>query len=384
MNDAAAVDRDGARLGRYDAEQRFAQFVDARPDQAENAQYAPPPGGEADLVEFPRHAQIAYSHYLGAVCGSPGRIDGRKLLPEHEFGDAGVVHALVVRGAGGDVAPVAKDGESVGELEHLVESVGDVDDRNAPLAQHADMLEQDVDLAAGEDGGGLVEHENGHVFLRQGAQDGDALPLDGAEFAHGPGQVDLDGEPLEQRLGAGAQGRAGNPREDALLLTLGPEKDVLVAREGGDHLRVLVDRRHPAVDSRLGRGDIDRAAVDGNPPGVHAVDAREDLDQCALTRPVNAQQGVDLAAGEAELHAVQRSQTGEVLDDSLHVQGRRLHCGSHRLGADGTTGPAPSRTYGHCPGCRNPRLACPRAGRRGPSCPRRRPGRLSAGAPGCP
>ena len=55
--------------------------------------------------------------------------------------------------------PVAQHRDTIGELEHLVEVVRDVDDRHAPLLQAVDDLEQSMDVVARQRGRRLVEHE---------------------------------------------------------------------------------------------------------------------------------------------------------------------------------------------------------------------------------
>ena len=57
------------------------------------------------------------------------------------------------------MASVAQHGDAPADAEHLVEPVGDVDDRHAARREPLDQGEQLRDLAAGQRRGRLVHHE---------------------------------------------------------------------------------------------------------------------------------------------------------------------------------------------------------------------------------
>ena len=61
---------------------------------------------------------------------------------------------------GGDVLPLAEDGDPVGDLQHLVELVGDDDDGVALRLHAAEHVEELGCLLDGKDGGGLVQDDD--------------------------------------------------------------------------------------------------------------------------------------------------------------------------------------------------------------------------------
>ena len=65
-----------------------------------------------------------------------------------------------LRIGGADHLAAAEHDDLVGDGEHLTELVGDEDDRLALVHQAADDAEELVDLAGGEDRGGLVEDQD--------------------------------------------------------------------------------------------------------------------------------------------------------------------------------------------------------------------------------
>ena len=76
------------------------------------------------------------------------------LVAHHELGELLLIGLGGVYG--GDVLPLAEDGDPVGDLQHLVELVGDDDDGVALRLHAAEHVEELGCLLDGKDGGGLV------------------------------------------------------------------------------------------------------------------------------------------------------------------------------------------------------------------------------------
>ena len=149
--------------------------------------------------------------------------------------------------------------------EHLVEVVGDVDDRDSLLAQPANRLVEALALGGTERGRGLV-HDQDAVVGGERPHDLEQ-PLVRHRERRGPHvRVDRESEPRGQL----PERRDGIRARDERSATLrAPEEDVGGGRQLGHDLRLLVDR-----------GDT------GPPPGPRV--AVPDLDSEHLDHPASA------------------------------------------------------------------------------------------------
>ena len=225
--------------------------------------------------------------------------------------------------------PVAQHRDTIGELEHLVEVVRDVDDRHAPLLQAVDDLEQSMDVVAWQRGRRLVEHE----------QVGSLLPTDeSAGDRHGRALrrrqiVDrcLDVDVLEtqhlERFARGADLVAPADVTAEPGLIAGGEGDVLDGVERADEPEVLV---HEADPRGAGGGAVaERQRLTARPGAgtlVGLVVARQHLDQRRLAGPVLADEGVHLAGLHGDRDVGQSDLSGERLREMFDSQdlGQRL------------------------------------------------------------
>jgi hypothetical protein len=66
--------------------------------------------------------------------------------------------------------------------------------------------------------------------------------------------------------------------------------------------------------------DVGRAPVDVDGAGIGDMDPAEHLDESGLAGPLLAQQGVDLARPEIEIHMVQSRRAAEALRDAAQAQ----------------------------------------------------------------
>ena len=167
-----------------------------------------------------------------------------------------VVSAIAV---GGDVGAVAHHGDGVAEGEHLVEAVGDEDQRATLVAQAAGDGEEPVDLDAAQRRGRLVHDEQPGVE-RDRLGDLDDLLVGDREAAGRAARVDADAEPVEERR----RPRRASPPVDAAAAAerLAAHEDVLGDREVGEERRLLVDDRDAGGLGLGGRAEVDGLAAE--------------------------------------------------------------------------------------------------------------------------
>ena len=93
---------------------------------------------------------------MPTVLSPTGRVG--QFRADHELGELAPIH--LVRKNRGDSGAIADDRDLVGDLQHLVELVGDEDDRRAVSDELVQRDEQLVDLLRDEHGGRLVEDQH--------------------------------------------------------------------------------------------------------------------------------------------------------------------------------------------------------------------------------
>ena len=291
----------------------------ARADEARQAHDLSAPDGQRDVA----HAECAPAVRIGdrqsfdaqdlrRPGGRRREIRARNLAADHEAHHLGLVEAGRV--ARGHTAPVAQHRDAVGEAPHFVELVGDVDDRDAALAQAPHEPLEPSGLFRPERGRGLVHDDQARVE-REGARDRDelALPrLEALDPLARPHVRFADGLELRGRAAielADVDEAERRPR-------LAPEEDVLGGRERRDELELLRDHGDPALDRFARRRQaLDRAVQpDFALVGVGGDFAREDVDQRRLARAVLADERMDLAGDDVEVHAVERADAGKLIE----------------------------------------------------------------------
>ena len=110
------------------------------------------------------------------------------------------------------MAAVAQHGDAVGEVHHLLDAVGDVDDADALGGELADDAEEALAFGRGEGGGGLVHDEDAGVE-REGLGDLDELLLAHAQAGDAGVGVEVDPEAGEERpRGGGDMARRSRKR----------------------------------------------------------------------------------------------------------------------------------------------------------------------------
>ena len=295
-----------------------------------------------------------------AELAAGGRVDLDAELQRHH-----VVGVDLERRHLGHHLALAEHDDAVGQVEHLVQLVGDEQDRRARPPQVAHGVEQHLGLGLAQRRRRLVEHDQPGVAVERPGH-GDGLALPARQRRHRPGQVrDRDVEPGQHPPGLGVH--LGPVEHD-----LGP----LPAEEQvGDRVEVVAQRQvlphhgHAGVGRGVG-ARAERPTVDPHLALVGIEDPPDALDQRRLAGTVVADQRHHLAGRHGERHAPQHLQVAEPLADRPHVEAGRGHAGA--------LDPGPRLAAGQA-------AATVQVRRHGTSVPiRRRSGRLAGWMPaGC-
>ncbi len=236
-------------------------------------------------------------------------------------------------------AAVAQHGDPVGDAEHFVEPVGDVDQAHPLRAQAAQHVEQARDIGLGQCRGGLVEHQ--HVGShRERAGDGDDRLAGRRQAAHAHFRCDPAAHAIEHVCGG--------------LLGAAPVDQSAAARVAGNQRDVLGDR-HAVHQSKLLVDEGDRQPLGiglhgaGLPPylaRVGAMHAGQHFYQRGFAGAVLAEQRMDFAGVERGIHAVERQRAAEPFRQAANLQqGRRL--GHRRRPAAATSRPRAGGNAAH-------------------------------------
>ena len=271
-------------------------------------------GTTADAVEadtFDRELDlVGHRRLTGLRCG--------QLAAHHQLGQlAGRDDLRVDRG---DRAPGPQDRDRVGDLQHLVELVGDEQDRLALGLQLPQVGEELLDLLGHEDGRRLVEDQDAGT-PEEDLDDLDPLAHADAECADQLVRVDI------QPIGLGQRGDAlggVRPVDAPQRRGLAAEDDVLGDRQLVGQHEVLVDHADAGVDGVLRGLERSELAVDLHHALVGRLHPVEDLHQRGLARPVLADERMDLAARDLQVDPVVGNDAREPLDDALQLDGDRL------------------------------------------------------------
>ena len=166
-----------------------------------------------------------------------------------------------------------------------------------------------------EPGRGLVHHHQLGA-ARNRSQNLDALLVGDAEVAHPRGGIDVDASALSQR-----------PEPPALLLGSHPspsrglhaEEHVVHHGAVGNQRQFLGNGRDAGVKGVPRRAKPDRPTGHSHRTAVGEIQPRDDLADRGLASTVLADQGVDRAAVDGEVHAVHRLRRSESLGDARQL-----------------------------------------------------------------
>ena len=272
---------------------------------------------DAALVD---NRQIGHGQHRGA------RLAGLFVdLQQHIAADHQPRQLLAGRPLGGqraDHLAAAQHGDPVGDLQHLVQLMGDEDDRRAALRQRADGGEQLLSLLGGEHRRRLVEDQHLGTPVER-LQDLDPLLLGHPDRLHAGVRPHLQPEALRQ-LGHPPVG-LGVVEQRAVAGLVG-KHDVLGHRHHRDQHEVLVHHADAGVDRVPGRTDPQRPPAQQDLARVGLGQPVEHVHQRALAGAVLAQQRQHLAAAHREIDIAVRDHAAVALGDAAKLEeGVGLH-----------------------------------------------------------
>ena len=199
--DDLTVQSDGATVEALQTEQHLQYSLVATACQTGQTHHTAGAYLEGYVLHRVAHGQVLHvQHHVAPLSGAAG-VDARGVVTQHQGDD--LVH-IGVRGVQGlNVPSVPHNGDAIGDLEHLVHAVGDVQDGHALGGLLADKAEQYLCLIHIQGGVGLVQNK----YLRVvGDSPGDLYPLplaDGQQF-HGGVQINVQFHLVQHLLGAAA------------------------------------------------------------------------------------------------------------------------------------------------------------------------------------
>ncbi len=285
-----------------------------RADEAAEAHDLAGPDRQADAADARAAPEVLDAQHLLADAPVLRFGEERRQRAADHHADH-VLDARLARRRHADDAAVLHHRHAVGDAEHFLEAVGDVDDADALGAESRDDAVQALGIGGREHRRRLVEDDDADL-LRQGLGDLDHLLVGDREVADRTARVDGKAQAPEQFPGAAVQRRPG---DDARQLA---QEDVLGDRQVGRQGGLLVDHRDAmrGGDPRVvGR---DRRAVDEDRAAVGRDLARQHPHQRRLAGAVLAEERVDLAGLEIEVDPLQRAHAAERPRDVLQFDER--------------------------------------------------------------
>ena len=206
---------------------------------------------------------------------------------------------------------VAQDGDVVAEVEHLVQTVGNVDDGDALFAKLLDDAEHDLQLAVGQHGGRFVHDEHAGVIV-DGVHDLHDLLARDRERRDLRVDVDVHAQLIHDLLRAPAHTR---PVHELALHHEVAEEHIFGNGQRLCQLDLLMhhaDARAACFDRRLEAAAL---AVQNDLARVRLIDAGKDLDERRFARAVLAHETMDRAALDVDGDVIQRLDAGELFCD---------------------------------------------------------------------
>ena len=229
-----------------------------------------------------------------------------------------------------DRRAAADHGDLVGDGEHLVELVGDEDDREALLLQLAQVAEQLVDLLRHQHRGRLVEDDDPGTAVEH-LEDLHPLPGTDAELLDQP--VGLDAEPVGVGDAHDLGSRAPPPMPCSFSA---PSTTFSRTVKLSASMKCWNTMPTPALIASAGECSVTSVAVDLDRARVRRLHAVEDLHQRRLAGAVLADDRVDGAAPDVDVDVVVGDHAGEALADpaQAHGDGRPASVAPSTVGAD--------------------------------------------------
>ena len=311
----AEVDATGRT--RTDAEDRLEQLRAAGADKSVEAEDLALAHVERDVGEV---GGVLRREVLDGEDGIPGRVvHGREAVVERAADHSGdqLVHVRVLDALGHDQLAVAQDRDVVADLEDLVHLVGNVNQRDALLLEHAHHREELLDLLRHERGGGLVQNDDLGV-VGDGLRDLAHLALRDRHVAHRRVEVDREAELAEEVGGLLAHAALIDDAESVRRVATEEQVVLDVAVEA--LVELLVHHRDAVLKGILGSGEGDLLAVEPDGPLILLIGAEQAVHHRRLACAVLTHETHDGAAPDVEVDVVQDSVASERLAHALDRQ----------------------------------------------------------------
>ena len=212
---------------------------------------------------------------------------------------------------------IAQDADPVGDRQHFVETVRDIDDPAAAAAQRVDEAKQALGFPPAQCRGRFVEHEDPRrmarvLVLQEGGGDLDQHTVADRKPPDADGGSDMiDAERRERSARLSVEGAPVNQAEAAWVRST--EKDVLGNAHSRHRVELLVDEAEPAPLRFVGSADRHDGAVEADFAVVRCHCAGEDLDERALAGAVLSHERVRLARPQLERRVGQRDRAAKRL-----------------------------------------------------------------------
>ena len=203
-----------------------------------------------------------------------------------------------------DQPAVAQNRDAVADLIDLIEKMRDEDDADAAQRELAHHLEEDLDLVAIEARSRLIEDQHARRLVDSAGDRSDVLHRDRI-ISERLGDIDMQVELRKQCGGAAAHLGLAHQTEPRRL-----PAEIEVLRHGQvlEQIDLLIDGRNPRIDRGLGRARRDLGAAEPDNAGIARKHAGHRLDQGGFPRAVLAEQRVNFAGPQGEIHLLQGAQ----------------------------------------------------------------------------
>ena len=307
--DRLAFDQGPARIGAFGAEHQPRRLGTPGPEQAGQTHHLAVMKHEIErrhvaCLAIALEARADLAHRTGVLrCARTGGL--RELAAEHH------PYQFDARQLSGhsfaDQAAVAQHRDAIADFIDLVEKVGDEEDANSARGQLAHHREQNLDLVAIEACGRLVEDQHACRQVH-GARDGSNVLDRDRIVAERCRYIDMQIKLRQQRGSATAHLGVTDQTKTGRLPS---EIEVLRHRQVRQQIDLLIDRGDPGIERGPRRPCHDFGAAKPDNSGIALEHAGHHLDQRGLAGAVLAEQRVDLAGPQGEIHLLQRLQCAE-------------------------------------------------------------------------
>ena len=312
------IDDAGMGIGLLQTGDGFQQFLLAVAGDARNAQNFAAECLEGDVIQHTHAFGIGHTEVVNAQTEMRidrfGSFDVQfNLFADHHFGQRRLACACGFHRA--DVFAFAQDGHAVGNLQHLVQLVGDDDDGFSILTHVAHDAEQLLRFLRREHGGRFVQNQNLRAAIEH-FDDFKRLLLADAHFIDLLIQINIKCVAVADFARLLTDGL-----EVIFFVLIHHERDVFHRREYVDELEMLVNHADSQRVSVLGAADFRRLLIDLNFAAVRIIDTGDHVHQGGFAASVFAQQGENFAAADGQKNVFVGNDVAESLGDMAQFNG---------------------------------------------------------------